>query len=277
MKILKTIGEYEEYDREKLRDSLLRTGASILVTNQIVKKVESAMHDEITSTEIYQIALELLNKKEKVVAMKYSVKRSILDLGPTGFPFEKFVAQVLEAKGYETMVGVTLPGKCIDHEVDVIASDENELILIEAKFHNLISLKSDTKVALYIKSRWDDLKSKKIKLKSGRMMMPTRCLITTNTDFTLNAIKYAKCVDMSMISWSYPKRGNLFELIRETGQHPITVITELSNAQKRQLIKYGYVTANQILNNPDALSEVGISRIDNKKILKEVAEVCAIV
>lgn len=277
MKILKTIGEYEEYSRDKLRESLLRTGASILVTNEIVKEVESVLHDELTSTEIYQMVFDLLNKKEKIVAMKYSVKRSLLDLGPTGFPFEKYIAQILEAKGYKTMVGITLPGKCVDHEVDIVASDENELILIEAKFHNLISLKSDTKVALYIKSRWEDLKDKPVKLEGGKMMLPTRCLITTNTDFTHNAIKYAKCAELSVIGWSYPARGNLFELIRETGQHPVTVISELSNNQKRQLIKLGYVTANQILNNTEVLYEIGISKSDSERILEEVREVCAII
>jgi hypothetical protein len=277
MKIIKRVGEYEDYSRDKLRESLLRAGASIIVTNQIIKKVERVIHDDMTSGEIYQIAFDLLNKKEKITAMRYSVKRSIIELGPTGFPFEKFIAQLLEAKGYKTVVGITLRGQCIKHEVDVVAYDENELILIEAKFHNTASLKTDTKVALYVKARWDDLKEIPIKLDGKRTMKPTRGLLTTNTDFTTSAIEYARCANMDVISWSYPLKGNLFELVRETGQHPITVITELSKAQIRKLIKNGIVTANQILNNTELLSKVGVTASSSKKIVNEIKEVCAII
>ena len=42
-------------------------------------------------------------------------------------------------------------GHCVEHEVDVMAWNENKLIIAEAKFHNAIGLKSDLKVALMLK------------------------------------------------------------------------------------------------------------------------------
>lgn len=276
IKIQKNAGEYEDFDREKLRESLLRASASLVTTNDVIKKVEKKMKNGMSTSEIYRLAFNYLNKKEKSTAMRYSVKRSVFDLGPTGFPFEKYVARIFEAKGYQTMVGITLPGKCIEHEVDVIAYDKNELILMEVKFHNSVSLKSDTKTALYVKARWDDLKEIEVKLENGLKEKPTRGILTTNTDFTDNVIKYSQCSHLELISWNYPQQGNLFELIRDTGQHPITVITELSNHHKEKLIDKNYITANQILDNPKILSDIGVTKNKANKIISEIKDVCAI-
>ncbi len=274
MKILKSIGEYEEYNREKLRQSLLNASASIVVTNEIIKKIESEIRDEITSTDIYKHAFDILNEKERVTAMKYSVKRSIFELGPTGFPFEKYIAQVLEAKGYKTIVGKTLKGKCVSHEIDVIAYDQNELLLIEVKFRNKNSLKVDTKTALYVKARWDDLKDTKVKIDDNKSMSPTKFILAVNTDFTQNAINYADCVGLELISWDHPLKGSLFKFVNETGQHPISVITELNQSQKNTLIKRGYITLNQILNNTKILDEIGIAKSKKEMIITESRKIC---
>ena len=44
-----------------------------------------------------------------------------MELGPSGFPFEKLVGKILEQEGFETRVGVIVQGNCVQHEVDVIA------------------------------------------------------------------------------------------------------------------------------------------------------------
>jgi hypothetical protein len=276
IEILKSNGDYEEFDREKLRGSLLRSSASLVTTNDVIKTVERKLKNGMTTSEIYRIAYSILNKKEKRIAMRYSVKRSVMDLGPTGFPFEKYISQIFKKKGYKTMVGVTLPGKCVNHEVDVIAYDENELILMEVKFHNQLSIKSDTKVALYVKARWDDLKDQPIKLEKELTRLPTRCILVTNTSFTDNSVEYAKCSDIGMISWDYPDKGSLFDLINDTMQHPITIITELSNFQKTELIKKDYITANQIVENPKILQKIGINQSKQDKIIQNIKNVCEI-
>ena len=276
IKVLKNAGEYENFNREKLRDSLLRSSASLVTTNDVIKKIESNLVEGMSTSQIYSLAFSYLNKKEKRTAMRYSVKRSVLDLGPTGFPFEKYVAKIFDSKGFKTMVGITLPGKCIEHEVDVIAYDKNELILMEVKFHNSISIKTDTKVALYVKARWDDLKGIDVKLENGLKEKPTRGILTTNTDFTQSAIDYGKCSHLEMISWNYPHRGNLFDLIRDTGQHPVTVINDLSKHHKEKLIEMGYITANQVLENPNVLLEIGMNKNRKSRILEDIKDVCEI-
>lgn len=276
MQILKNNGEREDFSREKLRESLLHASASILVTNDVISKVEEKLKEGMTTSEIYRIAFTFLKKNEKRTALRYSMKRSLLDLGPTGFPFEKYVAEIFKAKGYITKVGVTLPGRCVSHEIDVMAHNETDLILAEVKFHNSLTIKTDTKTALYVKARWDDMRNQEINLGSGLKMKPTREILITNTKFTNNAEKYALCNKMGMISWDYPKKGNLYDLISETQLHPITTVTSLTNHQKKSLIDNGIITANQLCVNPELVRKSGLSGNRARKIIQEAKLVCGI-
>ena len=47
--------------------------------------------------------------------------------GPTGFPFEKLTAEILESMGYSTRTGVIVPGHCVKHEIDVIAANAGQI------------------------------------------------------------------------------------------------------------------------------------------------------
>jgi Holliday junction resolvase-like predicted endonuclease len=276
IQIVKNTGESEPFDREKLRESLLRASASLLVTNDVIKQVEKTLKDGMTTSKIYDTAFALLKKKEKRTALRYSMKRSLLDLGPTGFPFEKFVAEIFKAKGYKTSVGIRLDGKCVDHEIDVLAYNETDLAIIEVKFHNSLSIKTDTKVALYVKARYDDMKDKAFRLEKELEMKPTRGILITNTKFTRNAEKYAKCNDLGMISWDYPQKGNLYDLINETKLHPITTVEVLKKHQMQVLIDKGFITANQLCANPDILSNLKLSKKIHNEAISEAKSVCEI-
>ncbi|GAI02479.1 unnamed protein product, partial [marine sediment metagenome] len=59
-----------------------------------------------------------------------------MDMGPEGFVFEKYIAKILREYGFITEVGRILNGHCVNHEVDVIAKKENQVCMIECKYHN---------------------------------------------------------------------------------------------------------------------------------------------
>jgi len=261
--IKKENGELEVFDAEKLRQSLLRSNTSIISADSIIKEIEENLKPETSTHEIYYKAFNLLKKSEKASALRYSIRRSLMDLGPSGFPFEKFIEKVWQKKGYQTAVGVTLDGNCVSHEIDVIAlSPKNELFLTEIKFHNELYLKSDTKIALYIKARFDDLKNIKFAL-FGKKLKPTRMLLVTNTKFTNNAIKYAECSGLDLISWDYPQKGNLHSLVYETDTYPISILESLSSGEKINLISEGIITCDDLIASrqlqqfsPEIVSEI---------------------
>jgi hypothetical protein len=233
--VKKVAGKEEFYSREKLIASLERAGTSLVAAYDIVDEIEKHLSEFVTTDEIFKTAFKILRKKEKKPAIKYSIKRSMLSLGPTGFPFEKFIARLFAEKGYQTETGLILRGNCVDHEIDVVAIEDDKLILIEAKFHNDLSMKSDTKVALYVKARFDDLRKQSWNI-DGKVRKMSDGLLVTNTKFTDNAIAYGECAGLNMLSWLYPRKGNLLDIIDETKIYPITCLFALSQVEKKELL-----------------------------------------
>src|SRR3989338_1851333 len=256
--IVKNDGSKEEFSIEKLRGSLSNAGASPEVRDKIVNHIAREIEDGMSTTAIYRHAFELLHKFETPVAARYSLKRAIADLGPSGFPFEKFVAEIFKAKGYETLTDQIVNGRCVDHEMDVVAWNENKLIMAEAKFHNELGMKSDLKVALYVKARFEDLKDMEFNYGSKRRL--DEGLLITNTNFTIKAIQYSECVGVRLIGWNYPRVGNLHEMIEDASLHPITCLTTLSNTEKKNLMEKGVVLSKNIRDNDEPLLAAGLNR-----------------
>lgn len=273
-KVIKGDGSLEEFDPQKLQESLQRARVNQIVIDEIVEKIKKEVRSNMTTAQIYERAFDLLNRKSRKSAMKYSIKRSILNLGPTGFPFEKYVAELFNAKGFQTKTGQILQGKCLEHELDVVAWNEKDLYLMEVKFHNENIIKSDTKVALYVKSRFDDLRTENFKI-AGKDRKMTKGILITNTKFTDNAKKYANCVGtFEIISWDYPQKGNLYDLIEETKLHPMTCIPVLSQKNKQDLLDRGIVNCMSLKNKEKVLKEIGVSQEKINDILENIETLC---
>ena len=273
IEVTKQDGSIEDFDREMFRKSLIRARVPVILIEDIYLKIEKKFSGNVSTTKIYNFVSKTLKKQHKHSLPRYTTKRSLLTLGPSGFPFEMFLAKVFEAKGYTTSVGVHLKGKCVNHEVDIVARNEHQLLLAEVKFHNKTSFKTDTKVALYIKARWDDLADTKFVNEGGPEKM-TRGMIITNTKFTNNAKKYGHCSGIDMISFDYPKNGNLYDMIDETGLHPVTCLANLTKTQKEEIMNNGIVTCNDLMDDELVMNTLRLSGAKRKKLLDEIQSVC---
>jgi hypothetical protein len=267
--IIKATGEREEFNPQKLRDSLMKVHASSEAIDRIVEQIERELKEDATTKDIYRHAFELLGEKESPAAARYSLRRSVMELGPTGFPFEQFVSQIFISKGFETATDYVAKGECADHEIDIVAWKENELIFVEAKFHNELGIKSDLKIALYIKARWEDLMNQEFEEFGSKKKMTGGWLVT-NTKFSESAIKYAKCRNMKLIGWNYPEQGNLQDLIEEAHLHPITCLNTSTPSDEKLLMQAGIVLCKQARENPDILKQAGLS---DEKIAKMLTEI----
>ena len=271
--IVKETGEREQFVPAKLRDSLLRAKASESVADRIVDHIKTELKDGMSTKYIYKHAFDMLERESKPAAVRYSMRKAILDLGPTGFPFENFVSQIFIAKGYEVKTDVIVTGECVEHEVDVVAWNENKLIFVEAKFHNEDNLKSDLKVVLYIKARFDDLSSMTFKFGDEKPRKLTQGWLVTNTKFSTQAISYAMCKNIPLVGWNYPVKGNLQDLIEDAGLHPITCLSTISGLEKRSLISLGVILCKQALENPDIVQQSGIHKEKIKAMMEEIREI----
>lgn len=266
--ITKEDGTEEYFNPEKLRTSLSRAGAPKNITEEIVTHVVGEITTGDSTQSIYRHAFSLLRKRARPVAARYSMKRAVLGLGPSGYPFEKFLAEIFMALGYRAKTGTMLRGKCVEHEIDVIAERGGRRIGVEAKFHNDLGLKSDVKVSLYVKARFDDLRE------STRREKFDEVWLVTNTKFTGQATAYGTCSGLTLVSWDYPRRGNLNDLIEEAGVHPITCLTTLSGREKLMLLTQGIVLCRDIVRGRGMLASIGISEVKINQVLTEARALC---
>jgi hypothetical protein len=267
--VVKANGNKEAFDKDKLELSLKKAGASSKSVEEIINHIKVHLKEDITTHEIYKHAFELLHKDEHPVALKYSLKRAIQELGPSGFPFEDFIAEIFREKGYQAETGKIVRGFCVEHEIDVVAWNEEKLIMVEAKFHNELGIKSDLKVALYVKARFDDLR--KMTFKYGKERELDEGWLITNTKFSSTAIEYGSCQGgLRMIGWNYPPVGNLHDMILESKLHPLTCLVGLSGREKKALLDQGVVLCKTIVENQKLLEAIGLNDVKSKKVLDEI-------
>jgi hypothetical protein len=270
--ILKEDGTREPFDGAKLEASLRRAGAGEHAIKRIRRTIESTLVSGARTGEIYKRAFSMLRQGERAIAARYSLRRAIFEFGPTGHPFEDFIAEILRHEGWTVEWRRLVPGKCVMHEVDVYASRGNEHLAAELKYHNTPDYKTDVKVALYVKARFDDIWQCDPKVRSTCPV--DHGMLITNTKFTSQAIQYATCAGIELLGWTYPVEGNLYDRIIASGMYPITAVTSLKKAEKRLLIDRGIVTCHQLMNTREVLRELSIPTERLGTILAETKILC---
>lgn len=269
MEIIKASGEKESYDREKFCNSLLQTGVSPDVVERICRKVETKIKPGITTERLHAITYQHLRKENPALSAKYNLKRAMMELGPAGFLFERYVAAILQEYGYTTKVDQILQGVCVSHEIDIVAEKENSHFFVEVKYHNARGVKSDVTVAMYSYARFLDLKEAAEKIE--RFPAPHKAWIVTNTKFTSKAIEFAECRKVKMTGWHYPRGESLEFLIEQKFLYPVTVLPSLSRSRWEQFAKAGLMFVKDVVRfEPSELAKnIGIPTSLSNLLIQE--------
>jgi arsenate reductase-like glutaredoxin family protein len=165
-------------------------------------------------------------------------------------------------------VGEIIKGQCVEHEVDVVAENEKEIIMVECKFHRQQGRKSDVKVTLYIKSRFDDIRSQLEK--DGRLKNKTfQGVVATNTRFTDDARQYGICSGLKLLSWDFPSNNNLQTWVEDSNYHVITALSSANKKTKEILLENDIVLCREILEQKEKMLKIGIPESLIQKITKE--------
>lgn len=273
--VTKSTRKKEVFSFQKLRNSLKKSGALPNEIEQIIDAVKQQVYDGITSKEIYKKAFQNLRKINSIYASKYSLKRAIADLGPTGFPFEKLIGALLKQEGYQVKISQVLSGVCVNHEIDVLAKKNNFVYPIECKFHSKYNSVNNVRIPLYIQARFTDIKNK-WDLDSNKKDILKQAWIVSNTRFTLEAIKYASCIGIKLLGWNYPENESLNSNIDKYGLYPITTLISLTKAQKDRLIQEDIVLVKEIIGNEKKLLKIGIKPQQVTKIFNEAKKLCSL-
>ncbi|MEK6874122.1 MAG: ATP cone domain-containing protein [Nanoarchaeota archaeon] len=218
--VTKASGEKEVFDPRKIKRTLLRAGAKSVVADGIVNRISKQVRDGMSTRQLLDRVLLML-KQEPQVASRYDLKAALMRLGPTGFMFEKFVARLLKEYGYETRTNLMLKGRCVKHEVDVVAKNKEVSVFIECKYHNESGIYTNLHVAMYTWARFVDLQDGAAK---GLCERFDQGWLVTNTRFSQDAAEFGVCRGLRLIGWHFPKQGNLQWLIESKKLWPVTVL-----------------------------------------------------
>ena len=265
--VTKADGSTEYFKVEKLRRSLRRAGATPTELSGIISEIEKRLYNGITTQAIYRVAFELLRHTEQKAATRYSLRRALFGLGPTGFPFERYLGRVFEAEGYSTKTGILVSGHCAEHEIDVAAYKTDHSFVAEAKFHARPGIKTDLQVAMYSYARLLDLKDATIC--ADDICGIKEFWLITNTKFTSAAERYANCVGLTILSWDYPRKNNLHDRIQRLGVYPITVLSTLSPSQVATLLQHDCILCSDIVAKPHILRYLHTTSAKVEAIIKE--------
>ena len=273
MKIVKHSGNIVDYNPSKLEQSLMKSGASQRVVKTILEAIEKEIYEGISTQQIYKMAFGLLKKVSNSNAARYNLKEAIRLLGPAGFFFEKYIALLFSSENYQAVTNFILQGKCVSHEIDVLVKKDSTIAMIECKFHMGKDANSDVKVPMYILSRFNDLKDNRHTIFT-RNDTVSKCWIVTNNRFTTDAIAFAKCSKLNLLSWNYPENDNLKTKNDTNYLYPITCLTTLSLAEKDKLLFLDVILVKELINNSESLEKIGLSSNRIKNVLKEASELC---
>lgn len=272
--IIKASGESVLFSADSVARSLKRAGAGDSIIKEILDTLKLEMYEGISTKEIYNRAFKLLKAKSNCLASKYKLKKAIYELGPTGFPFEKFIAALFKNLGYKVSVGKVLSGLCVKHEIDIIATKGKETLFMECKFHGDQGRNCDVKIPMYVDSRFRDLQNHNKQKSATNKHKFTQGWVVTNTRFTADALAYGKCSNIKLLSWDTPKGNGIKDRIDHTGLYPITVSNLLSKREKQFLLSRDVVLCKELINDKFYLDHLGISSLRKQKIVLEMKELC---
>ena len=265
--IKKANGDEEYFSFQKLYNSLINSNASIEEAKEIVSELKLKIHEGISTNKIHSMAFRMLKKQSSKNASCYYLKKGIMELGPTGYPFENFITYLFKELGYKTERSKIYNGKCVSHEIDVVAKKDSEIMLMECKYKNVQGLAVDVKVPLYINSRFQDVLDNNLLTEPYKQF---KGWIITNARFTEDAIAFSKCKNISLLSWDYPFSHSLKKLIDQYKLYPLTCLTSITSNEKKWLLSKNVVLVKELHENEKRLMHAGISRKRINKVLAEI-------
>lgn len=271
--VTKASGREELFVVGKLERSLHNAGAEPETIAKIVADLNSWISPGISTKRIYKRAFSILQRDKSSNAIRYRLKQAILELGPTGYPFETLIGELFKMQGYKTEVGVVVNGSCVTHEMDVIATAHKVQELVECKYHKDQGKQVSVQVPLYVRSRVNDIISLREVLPEYSDFSFTGWVVT-NTRFSEDTIKYGICSGLKLLAWDFPQEKGLKYLIEKYKLFPTTILSHLTKQQKQTLLDAGIVTCLQLSEAPELLDQFELTNRKKNQLKTELKEIC---
>ena len=246
--VINFAGQKEPFSWEKVFLSARRAGSSKELAKKIADEISLLVYPGISTALIHQEVLKRLRENEPKAGIRFSLKKSIQRLGPTGFPFEKYIGALFENQGWQVFLNQHLKGYCLTYEIDFLAQKEKELFIGECKFrHALAKQKIPSEIILENYAKFLDLKKGELFKTPTFSQKEISFILVTDAKFTYRSQKFARCYRLELLGWRYPQERGLEYLIESQNLYPITILPSLDDDLARQCFEEKIILVKDLL------------------------------
>jgi len=236
----------QSFDKEKVVRTCLRMRASEEIARKVANKVESKIYDGISTKKILQMIFSYLKDYKPDVRYRIDLRTAISLL--RGKPdFEQFVAIILRELGYKVITNQMIRGKCVEHEIDAVATKTDEIVYVEAKHHFQPHTYTGLDTVLETNSVFEDLLDG-FKLKKHTTNFNT-AMIVCNTKYSDHAKDYANCRGIVHLGWKSPEKNSLEDIVEKNKLYPITFLKTLDVSEHEKLCDNGIILLHQLIDS----------------------------
>jgi len=241
-------GEKEAFSFNKVYNSARRVGASSSLAEEIATIIKKEAYSGIKTLDIFKKVKRLLAKKNHKSALKFSLKEGMRKLGPTGFPFEKYIGEIFKKLGFNVQINQYPPGYCISsHEIDFIARKGNLIYIGECKYRNIAGERVHLRDALANFARYVDVLNGPHFQSKKYQNLKIKTIMVTNSKFTSRTKEYSFCMGVELLGWNWPRNRGLERLIEGESLYPVTVLPSLKRPLKDILVSKRMMLVQDVL------------------------------
>ena len=250
--IVNNRGEKELFSQNKIRRSARRVGANPRLAAEIAQTIAKEAFPGMRTSDIFRKIKKILRQRKPAAAIRFDLKDAMRKLGPTGFPFEKYIGEIFQNNGFQVKLNQFISGICnANYEIDFLAKKGNLLYIGECKYHHLPAERVDLEIALANYARFLDIKQGNY-FRNLNSQTQIKSILVTNTKFTSKAKKYSRCMGVELLGWRSPKDKGLEYFIDSQKLYPITILPSLKGyllnifASKKMLLAKDVLDRNNL-------------------------------
>jgi hypothetical protein len=266
--VTKANGTRQPFDKAKLVRTCRRMGATEETAHHIAKSIEAKLFDGIETKKILSMIFVSMRKHKPILKHMIDLRKS-LSLLRSKPDFELFIQLLLKEYGYDVVPNLIIRGKCVEHEVDALASKEGKTMIVEVKHHFDYHTPTGLDEARIARAVFEDATDGH-EIGSNDLGIDD-VMIVSNTKLSGHAERYVNCRNIKHVGWSHPPKSALQNLIEDKKLYPITILRGLRSPVRDKLVSAGIVMIKQLTEiDPNELRRrARISKNDSESIINK--------
>ena len=267
--VTKADGKTQLLSRKKIIKTCLHLGVSLIDAGKIADQIEKKAYNGISTKKILQMIFRLIRKYKPLIKYQIDLRRALSLINPAP-DFERFIQILLAENGYQVTPNQIIMGKCVEHEVDAIASKDDKTYIVEIKHHYKYHTPTSLDVSRISRAVFEDVTEGYEHGKNNLKI--NSAMIVCNTKLSEHAKRYADCRKILHIGWSSPKNMDLQTMIEKKKIYPITLLRGLGVKAKNNLMSNNIITIKQLVEkSPNELRNLRYISRDKLTSLIDVA------